>query len=393
MINQTFRPKVAFVASVYRHLAAFHVPYMKWFQLHGFDVHAYGLPDHGKETIERIGVICHDVPFQRSPFQLDNFQALKQLTASFQEERFQVVHVHTPVASVLGRIAAKKSNVPAVLYTAHGFHFFEGAPLKNWLAFYPLERLMAKYTDYLVTINEEDFRRAQRFSVKKEVLFVKGVGVDRDGYGVGRRSEQCRKETREKLGIGENDFVIICVAELSERKNQVQLIEAVRQLKTDVPVTCLLVGTGDSEEKLKAMADRLNLSKKIRFLGFRKDVPELVETADVVTLLSKQEGLSRAIMEAMAAGKPIVTTDVRGNRDMVIHGENGFVVGLNNVEETVQAFEALLSRGRILDKMGEKSRELSKQYDITVVLKEMEHIYTKAVQGLPRRVSRQEEIG
>lgn len=392
MMEQDVQPKVAFVASVYRHLAAFHIPYMKWFQLHGFDVHAYALADIGKEEIERIGVTCHDISFQRSPFQLDNFRALKQLTESFQEERFQVVHVHTPVASVLGRIAAKKSNVPAVLYTAHGFHFFEGAPLKNWLTFYPIERLMAKYTDYLVTINEEDFRRAQRFQVKKEVLFVKGVGVDRDGYGFGSQSEQRKKETREKLGIGETDFVIICVAELSERKNQVQLIEAVRQLKTDVPVTCLLVGNGESEEKLKAMVDRLGLSEKIQFLGFRKDVPELIEMADVVTLLSKQEGLPRAIMEALASGKPIVTTDVRGNRDMVVHGENGFVVGLGNVEETVRAFEMLSNRRSILDKMGEKSWELSGQYDTTFILKEMEHIYTKAARGLPH-VFRQEEIG
>ncbi|SIQ33799.1 glycosyltransferase family 4 protein [Domibacillus enclensis] len=384
------RPKVAFVASVYRHLAAFHLPYMKWFQLQGFDVHAYGLPDNGKEEVERIGVLCHDVTFQRSPFQLDNIRALKQLTASFQQEGFQVVHVHTPVASVLGRIAAKRSNVPAVLYTAHGFHFFEGAPLINWLTFYPVERIMAKYTDYLLTMNEEDFKRARRFPVKQEVLFVKGVGVDRSGF-LGE-NDQRKKETRARLGIGEKEFVIVCVAELSDRKNQVQLIEALHQLKTNRPVRCLLVGNGEGEEKLRQMTAAYGLSDVIRFLGFRKDVPELIEASDVVTLLSRQEGLPRALMEGLAAGKPIVTTDVRGNRDLVVHGQNGYVVGLGHVEETVWAFDRMINRPHMLKEMGGQSRELSRQYDTFFILKEMERVYKRATQHVPY-VYKQEEIG
>ncbi|WNS81211.1 glycosyltransferase family 4 protein [Domibacillus sp. DTU_2020_1001157_1_SI_ALB_TIR_016] len=390
MREQSVRPKAAFVASVYRHLAAFHIPYMKWFQLNGFDVHAYALPDHGKEEVERIGVVCHDIPFQRSPFQADNLRALKQLTDSFQEESFQVVHVHTPVASVLGRIAAKRSSVPTVLYTAHGFHFFKGAPLKNWLTFYPVERIMAKYTDYLITMNDEDFTRAKRFPVKQEVLFVKGVGVDRSGFS--SQSEQRRQETRGKLGISDDGFVIACVAELSARKNQVQLLEALHQLNTSVPVTCLLVGNGEAEEDLKAIVKRDGLSERVQFLGFRKDIPELIEAADAITLLSKQEGLPRALMEGLAAGKPIITTNVRGNRDLVIHGENGYVVELGNVKETVWALEQLISRPDERKKMGMKSRELSCQYDEAFILKEMSHLYEKATQRVAYGVG-QEEIG
>ncbi|OES44982.1 glycosyltransferase family 4 protein [Domibacillus iocasae] len=393
MIQQTAaKPKVAFVASVYRHLAAFHKPYMEWFQHQGFEVHAYGQQDIGKEEVQNTGVICHDIPFQRSPFQLDNVRALKELTKSFQEELFQVVHVHTPVASVLGRIAAKKSNVPTVFYTAHGFHFFKGAPLKNWLTFYPVERLMAKYTDYLVTINEEDFRRAKRFPVKKEVLFVKGVGVDRQVYESGRLSGQLKLEKRQELGIGADEFVIICVAELSERKNQMQLIEALGKMRKDGPVKCLLVGNGESEEKLKAMVDQLNLKKTVQFLGFRRDVPDLIEIADTVTLLSKQEGLPRAIMEALAAAKPVVVTDVRGNSDLVIHGENGYAVELGNIDATVRAFESLMNSRDQLNKMGKKSRELSEEYDTVRIAKHMEKIYKKATH-VASHFSPREEIG
>lgn len=390
MREQPVRPKAAFVASVYRHLSAFHKPYIQWFQLHGFEVHAYSLPDHGKEEVERMDVICHDIPFQRSPFQADNLRALKQLTNSFQKEAFQVVHVHTPVAGVLGRIAAKRSKVPAVLYTAHGFHFFKGAPLKNWLTFYPVERIMARYTDYLVTMNEEDFFRAKQFPVKREVLFVKGVGVDQREFS--HDNETCRLQTRSKLGIEENGFVIACIAELSERKNQMQLLKALRQLHTKRPVTCLLVGNGDQEEELKEMAKEYGLTDIVQFLGFRKDVPALIKAADVVTLLSKQEGLPRALMEGLAAGKPIITTNVRGNRDLVIHGQNGYIVELGNIEETVQAFESMINRPDDLKEMGERSRELSCQYDEAFILKEMEKLYEKATQRMPFAVG-QEEMG
>lgn len=383
--------KAAFVASVYRHLSAFHRPYMEWFQLQGFEVHAYGLPDHGKEEVERMGVICHDISFQRSPFGWDNVQAFKQLTESFQKEAFQVVHVHTPVAGVLGRIAAKRSRVPAVLYTAHGFHFFKGAPLKNWLTFYPVERIMARYTDYLVTMNEEDFTRAKQFPVKQEVLFVKGVGVDRKNFS--NENKARRHETRQVLGIEANHFVIVCIAELSARKNQVQLLEALRRLKTNQPVTCLLVGNGEAEELLKSLVKQYGLLDKVQFLGFRHDVPHLIEAADAVTLLSKQEGLPRALMEGLAAGKPIITTDVRGNRDLVIQGQNGYIVELGNIEDTVQAFEHLINRPHDERKqMGERSRELSRQYDEGFILEEMERLYEKATQHTLDAVG-QGEIG
>ena len=162
--------KVAYIATVYRHLEAFHLPFMKLLQNKGFVVHAYAAPDYSKEGVKKQGVICHDIPFQRSPFHPENVRAFKMLYNSFKNERFCFIHVHTPVASVLGRIAAKMAGVPCVMYTVHGFHFFSGAPIQNWLLFYPVERWMARWTDYLITINNEDYRRAKHFPVRKEIL-------------------------------------------------------------------------------------------------------------------------------------------------------------------------------------------------------------------------------
>ncbi|WP_338752829.1 glycosyltransferase family 4 protein [Bacillus sp. FJAT-52991] len=372
------KQKVAFVASIYGHLAAFHQPFMKWFQEQGFEVHAYGHEDAGKKEIKSLGVVCHDIPFQRSPYHLDNIQALKEITRSFKTEAFQVVHVHTPVASVLGRIAAKRNQVPCVLYTAHGFHFFKGAPWKNWLTFYLIEKLMARHTDYLVTINQEDYIRAKKFPVRKEVLFVRGVGVDSQTYKVVQKNEVQNK--RKQLGLTPDDFVIACVAELNDNKNQVQLIKAVYRLVKDYPmIKCLLIGSGKEEFKLRKMVQTMDLHENVRFLGFRKDIPELMELADVVTLLSKREGLPRALMEGLVAGKPLVVTDVRGNSDLVVNGKNGFVVKVGDIAATATAFEHLMVHREDLQVMGKMSAQISKQYDLSIILKEMANVYQKAI--------------
>lgn len=155
--------KIAFVATVYRHLEAFHLPFMNLFLKKGCEVHAYASPDHGKNGVLKAGIICHDVSFQRTPFHINNVKALFKLYQSFKKEYFDIIHVHTPVAGILGRWAAKIVGIPCVMYTAHGFHFFSGAPILNWLLYYPAERWTAKWTDYLITINDEDYQRAKIF--------------------------------------------------------------------------------------------------------------------------------------------------------------------------------------------------------------------------------------
>ncbi len=369
--------KVAFIATVYRHLEAFHLPFINLLQKKGCEVHAYAAPDHGKEGVRQQNVICHDIPFQRSPFHLGNVKAFKRLYQSFKEEQFDLIHVHTPVAGILGRLAAKMVGIPCVIYTAHGFHFFQGAPLLNWVLYYPAERLVARWTDYLITINDEDFKRAQRFPVRKKVMYVPGVGVDTNEFYFSNK-EEVRRQKREELGISDNDFVILSVAELNENKNIAQLIDAMSYMKQKL-VKCLVVGDGNSREKLEKKANELGLAETVYFLGFRRDVPELMAFSDVVTLLSKREGLPRALIEGLAAGKPIVTTNVRGNRDLVENGVNGYVVSLGDTQRTVKAFMELLNDRGLRTNMGKMSFEKVQQYDIANILKKMEELYEKAL--------------
>ncbi|PFA34905.1 glycosyltransferase family 1 protein [Bacillus cereus] len=371
------RGKVALVATVYRHIEAFHIPFIKMLQRKGYEVHVYAHVDSSKGNVASNGVICHDISIERSPYNLNNVRAYYQLLKSFREEKFVMAHMHTPMGGVLGRLAAKKANVSHTVYTAHGFHFFKGAPLVNWLVYYPMEKFLARYTDFLVTINKEDFKRAQNFKVKKEIEYVPGVGVETSKF----HPKACiRERKRAELGINQDDFVILCVAELNENKNQVQLINSVKELSNKYEnIKCLLVGVGEKQEEYKEMVASLKLHNHILFLGFRDDIPELMSAADTVTLLSKREGLPKALLEALSASKPLVVTDVRGNRDLVKDGFNGYVVNVSDIEGTVLAFESLITNSQMKKIFEKRSREMSKEYELEMIKRYMESLYDKTL--------------
>lgn len=368
------------MASVYRHFELFHIPFLTGLQEQGYEVHVYASPDYARERLEARGLICHDVRFERSPFQPKNIKALRELVRSFREEQFELVHVHTPVASILGRIAARLTGVPSVLYTAHGFHFFQGAPTANWLLFAPVEWLMARQTNVLLTINREDYARAQTFPVRGDVLYVPGVGLDTSQFQPDRETAAgIRSKLRAELGAAEDELLILCVAELNANKNQGQLFRAMQQLQQQgIAARCLLVGTGEAEEAYMQQVEAMGLGQAVTFLGYRLDIPDLMQAADAATLLSRREGLPRSVMEAMAAGLPIVATDVRGNRDLVHNGENGYLVAPDDAGATADAFSKLYRDPALRLAMGQRSRELAAQYDIAIIRSEMMRVYAEA---------------
>lgn len=372
--------KVAFVASVYSHLKGFHLPFMKLLQDKGCEVHAFGGGVQGKSGIEQAGVICHDISFHRNPFKVENVQALRGLIFGFKQYKFDVVHLHTPVASILGRVAAGVAGVPSVMYTAHGFHFYKKAPISYWMFYYPVERLMAHWTDFLITMNQEDYEKAMNFSVRKEVLYVPGVGLDLEKYSM-PEDENVLVSKRNELGLAKDDFIILCVAELIPRKNHIQLIKAIEKLiDQGKDVQCLLVGNGDGSEVLTDYVSEHKLETNIHFLGFRRDIPQLLAAADVVALLSIHEGLPRVLMEAMAVGKPIVATNIRGNRDLVEDGQTGILVPPGDVGAVVSALMKLRECPELRIRMGQNSKERVKQYDLNNVIQYMEKIYDQALQ-------------
>ncbi|AZN43301.1 glycosyltransferase family 4 protein [Paenibacillus albus] len=378
--------KAAYVATVSSHLTYFHIPFMKMLEQRGFEVHAYASPDHTQVDLEKQAIDLRNITFSRNPISIRNLRALAQLTRAFRKERYDLIHVHTPVASIICRLAAKLAGCKNVFYTAHGFHFFKGASWLNWLVYYPAEWLMSKWTDVLITINEEDHQRASRFPIRGKVVYVPGVGVDTSRY---RGMDKTRYiQLREELGIDKSIFTIICVAEYIPRKNHEQLLHAIKEMNQNgIPVVCLLAGVGVNEQAMKDLASRLGIAHVVRFLGFRRDVGELMQIADAAVLLSRQEGLPKMLMEAMSAGKPLVVTDVRGNRELVTMFENGFKVAVDDAAGTAQALTELSENVNLRDRMGKSSLEKSEKLDLKHIELLLGQLYADAMPSRSEQTS------
>jgi glycosyltransferase involved in cell wall biosynthesis len=371
----TTRGKVLFLATVYSHLAQFHIPFISLLQSKGYIVHAAASIDGNHiERVRSAGAVCWDIPFARSPYHPQNVSAFLQLKSLFSREHYDLVHVHTPIAAFLGRYLAKSTHQGPVLYTAHGFHFFKGAPLRNWLVYYSAEKVAARWTDALIVMNSEDYGLAQKigFQPGKNLFYTHGVGVDlREFAGTSSGENGVRTE----LGIDAHQPVVACIGELSNRKNQSFLLDGWSLLAQRLQIGhLLLVGTGGYLDALKGRVHREGIPR-VHFLGYRTDVPGILAQSDIVALVSKHEGLPRCLMEAMSAGKPIVASNVRGNRDLVEHRKTGFLVDLGDIASLASAMETLMVNPELRKSMGAAARERVQAYALDGVLSEMNSIY------------------
>ena len=262
-----------------------------------------------------------------------------------------------------------------MLYTAHGFHFFDGAPPLNWLLYYPAERLAARWTDLLITINEEDYRRARAFPLRGAAAYVPGVGVDLETFG-GPGARARAPAVREQLGVGPNEFLVVFPAELNENKNQGQMLRALRRLKDEGRrVICVFAGDGRKADEYRGLAAQLGLRAEAVFAGYRSDMAALYAAADAVALLSRREGLPLSVLEAMASERPVVGTGVRGIRDLVEDGTTGLIVGVDDVEATVRALRTLSNNPDMRRRLGEAGRRKAARYDVKEIRRRMAAIY------------------
>ena len=371
--------KILFTATVDSHIKHFHLPYLKWFKEQGFEVH---VASRGKENMPYAD-FKWDIPFSRSPFNKDNIRAYKELKKIIDTNNYRLIHCHTPVGGVLTRLAARRARKKGtkVIYTAHGFHFYKGAPLKNWLLYYPVEKWLARYTDCLITINEEDYelarkKRFQAGSIKK----VDGVGVDINRFKP--LAEEEKLALRQEYGFNEKDFIIICVGELNANKNQALAIKAVKILKERIPnIKLLLAGRGDMEKQYRKMAEKLGVKDNVLFLGYRRDIPELLSISDIAVSSSRREGLPVNVMEAMATGLPLVVTDCRGNRDLVQNGENGFVVGIDDAEGMAERIEYIYNNGEMKEKARKYNLNSIRNYSLDTIEKQIACIYNEMLKN------------
>ena len=368
--------KVLFVATVVRlHLNLFHLPYLRWFHDQGWQVDVAANNDF--EDPADCVIPCCDhhyvIPFERSPFKKGNLLAYRQLKALLDREHYDIIHCHTPMGGVITRLAAgsARNQGTRVIYTAHGFHFYDGAPLINWLLYYPVERLLSRRTDLLLTINGEDHRRAKTFHAKRTEL-VNGVGIDLSRFA--EATEQQKAQVRRELGLREGDIFAFTAGNLDPGKNQRTLHQAVKLLD-DPRVHLVLAGNGPLRGELEQLAGELGIADRIHFLGFRRDVYRLCSSADLFLFASRREGLSVSVMEAMACGLPIAASGIRGNTDLIDSGRGGFLLPPDDAKGFADAIRQILEEPQIRERMKRHNLEKIRRYSIEAVTEQMARLY------------------
>lgn len=318
--------KALIITTVSGFVPQFEMNNVKILQKLGYEVHYasnFKNPFYGKDNsrLKNTNIFCHQVDFERSPYKLkSNWNSYKQLMRLEKENSFDLVHCHTPMGGALGRLVFGRDKRCKCVYTAHGFHFFKGAPLKNWLLYYPIEKWLSKYTDVIITINKEDYKRAKGFYAKK-VEYVPGVGIDTGKF---RKDELIRNKIRKKYGLHEDTIILLSVGELNKGKNHKAVIKALRHM--DRNICYFICGKGNERKYLEGLVKRMNLEDRVFLLGYVRDIYKVYQLADIFVFPSLREGLPVSLMEAMSCGLPCIVSNIRGNRELVKPKKGGVLL-------------------------------------------------------------------
>jgi glycosyltransferase EpsD len=362
-------PKVIFISNT-AIFSRFNIPFMRWFKQQGWQVDyasdgEIDIPDADRQFT---------ISIKRSPYRFDNIRAYFQLKKIITENNYNIIHCHTPMGGILGRLVAMWVGTGVkVLYTAHGFHFYRKAPLKNWLIYYPAEKYFAKYTDVLITINEEDYNLAvEKFSQCKKIYKINGVGVDLERFHLIKNKQELRKS----MGYGGNEFIILYIAEFTANKNHLFLLNQIRILRNSIPnLKLLFAGSGDLMDRCKKAAIDLDISNITDFLEYRSDIDKLCGISDIAVSPSRREGLPIGIIEALASGLPIVCSKIRGHVDVVVDGRNGFLFDLNYPNQFNESIIKLYNNIDLRSIISYNNAEDAMKYSVDIALNRMANIY------------------
>ena len=373
------KKKVLFVATVVKtHMMQFHIPYLKMFQEMGWETAVASRNDYENPEDCRIPYCdtYYDIPFERLPWKPRNIHSYRMLKKIIDEGNYDIIHCHTPVGALIARLAAlaARKKGTKVIYTAHGFHFFTGAPLQNWLMFYPVEWLLAPVTDVLITINREDYARARKRLHAKRIEYVPGVGIHTAKF---RDLQIDREEKRSSLGYGAEDFLVLTVAEMTANKNHITVLRALALLKERGQldnIHYLICGRGEMWASLEQSAKELGISDHVNFLGYRTDAPELYKACDLFAFVTFREGLSVALMEAMSSGIPIVCAKIRGNTDLIEDHVSG-IFSENSPEAVAEHILTLYRDPEYRKSLGQAASEKVLMCDDKNVLQQVKDIY------------------
>lgn len=315
-------PSALFVTTVPITLEVFLAPFAKHFRELGWRIDALANGATTAAALDGVFDNRYDAAWTRNPFGPSNLIGTAGRVRELVEANgYDIVHVHTPIAAFVTRFALRKlpeGKRPVVIYTAHGFHFHPDQDPMLAAIYRAIERTAARWTDFLVTINEADFDEARRFKTidPGRVRHIPGIGVDVERFAPNTVDPATARAIRRELDVPESAFVILMIAEFGYVKRHLYLLNALEKV-TDRNVVVVFVGEGPLQERIRRAAIARRISDRVRFVGYRRDIPQLLAASNALILVSEREGLPRSVLEAMASGIPVIGTATRGITDAV----------------------------------------------------------------------------
>ena len=368
--------KVLITATTLCHICHFHLPYLKEFADRGYEVHVAAKnnldvkPGLELKWTDKL----FDLPFSRSPFSPQNMKAKKQLKKIIDEENYDLIICNTPICGIVTRMASKaaRKRGTKVIYFAHGLHFYKGAPKKNWIIYYPLEKYYSKHCDGIITINDEDYILAKE-KFKAPIYRIHGVGVDAERYHF--VSDEERASKRKEMGYGPEDFICLCIGELNDNKNQMQAIRAVESVISSHPnVRLLLAGNGPKEDELSKYIKDKKLQYNIKLLGYCFNLEDYQAVANVGISCSIREGLPLNVIEAMLSGNPFIATKNRGHNELIENGVNGYLVDVGDSQGLAKALLRFIDDKEQYEEMRKNTVKSMQLYTTASTIEEMKKI-------------------
>lgn len=379
-------PKVLFVTTVSGTLRAFLLPFAEHFRSQGWvvDGMAQGITDCSicRNSFDRVW----EVNWSRNPLEFNNFiETPKRVKEIVLKEQYDIVHVHTPVAAFITRLALKKARKkgrPKIVYTAHGFHFYKGAPAYKNAVFLFLEKIAGRWTDYLIVINKEDKSAAVKHKLVSDdhLVYMPGIGVDTSFYAPKKVPDEDIENLRNALKLKPEDKVFLMVGEFISRKRHRDLLEAFSYIR-DPHIHLVFAGVGPLMEEMKNLANKKGIGSNVHFLGYRNDIPILMRTSLATILPSEQEGLPRCAMESLSLGVPVIATDIRGTRELVETG-GGKLFKVGDIEGLRDAMQYIIDNPEAAQEMGRVGRkQVLEKYELSKIIEMHEALYYRALES------------
>lgn len=358
-------------------MVQFLLPHIKHLSENGYivDIACSNVGERVEEIKEKTSGIInnfHLIGTVRSPLSLKNLKGYKDMKNVIENNNYDYIWTNEPVMGVVTRLAARKkrkAKTLRVLYMAHGFHFYKGAPIINWLLFYPIEYLASFMTDMLVTINIEDFERSKKLHAKK-VKYIHGIGINTE-----RLSKIGKTDIRKELGLNKDSFLVLSVGELNKNKNQKVIIKALGEIKND-NIHYVLCGKGAEKENLENLAKECGIENNTHFLGYRNDVVDICTNADLFVMPTYREGLGLAALEAMYCSLTIIGSNNRGLKDIVVEDQSGYLCGADDYHAFKEAILKMYNDKNKRIAFGRKGKEIAFSYEIDNVKKEVLNLLT-----------------